>query len=705
MKAWLAIMLLAGAQAAVLEPAGPLETAISPTFGVNLGGSSYWGAEQLRANIVRNPGFEPLQERSLVIVDKLDGGRITDRDAWASRPDALWTGGRYQVLTGQHAGQSGAIRDYRRREGQAGQFWLDPALPAAQPGDAISVGKSGRLVPIPQWWSQGRVSLVAYQNGQHAARLLVQPGQPASLVSHFDTLGGQAGRLLPVSGEWVLRLKARTENGKVRLLARFARNGQPPFVQQTVDPAAQWQMLEWRFSSHELPAGPPAPMALSLEAVGDGEIWIDEVYLGEAASSAGGFRRAVLDSLKLLAPGYLRDWQGQLGDTVANRFVGEFHRQPVRYRPGDAETFYPYSIPELFELCAATGSRPWVIGPTTLSAEEWREFALRLRQEADRHQLDEVVLEFGNENWNALFRPAGLTDVAKHREAVERAFAAARQGFGKGRRLLTVANAPFLWPDSPGAIVNANGVDRIAVAPYFMYELGHRGDLTAQRREALSSQLERLAQQQSRVRAAGKRLAVYEINFHTTLGEASAVERNRILASSIAGVGLARQLLEARLAGVRELAVYSLAGYSVRLDAGKGDVALFGITRDLAASGRWRPTGLALQQLNELGPGVAWRVQCRGAGCADLVLLGLAAAPGAVPQRYAILNSGSGIVNVELACSGALRRSLLDGRLPGSNEGQRMEIQLQRSTLACQSGRANDRIPAESLVVLQPGGG
>ena len=64
-----------------LSPSPAVALAQAPRFGLNLGGASTWGAEQLSANVLKNPGFEAPIDRSTgrpLAMSKL----IPDRGAW-----------------------------------------------------------------------------------------------------------------------------------------------------------------------------------------------------------------------------------------------------------------------------------------------------------------------------------------------------------------------------------------------------------------------------------------------------------------------------------------------------------------------------------------------------------------------------------------------------------------------------------------------
>ncbi|MGL4995635.1 MAG: hypothetical protein ACRC6G_05635, partial [Deefgea sp.] len=497
-----------------------------------------------------------------------------------------------------------------------------------------------------------------------------------------------------------LKFKVRSERAGAKLQIRFARDKQSAFVHQTIEPNAQWQTIELDWRGSEGVSNTAAPLSLTFQAEGDGEIWLDDVYLGEKSPLASGFRRVVVETLKTLRPGYLRDWQGQLGDNVPNRFIGEMARHPIRYRPGDNESFFAYSIPDFFSLCAQIQAHPWVVGPTTLSRAEWFNFGQQLRIHADQAQLREVVLEFGNENWNALFRPAGFTDVRQHQQIADDALAAAKKGFGDGSKLITVVNAPFLWGDSPGGIIHSKVADRVAVAPYFLYKIANDETEKQLRQRALASQLPQLIKQQQLSKAKNKPLAIYEINFHSTSGNAPAALRNLVLRNGIAGVALARQLIDSSLVGIREQAVYTLAGYSLKLENGLGDVSLFGISRDLSEANRLRPTGLALAMLNEVSGGHIHAVGCTSETDACSTLSAVIFNKGQ-KQQFAIVNASESSHSLRMPCLSSIKWAILNGHQTGDHELTGSKL-IERSKGNCLNGFASITLPAQSLLVAMP---
>lgn len=711
-KRWCALLasglLLTGCNAlsstATLVPDGPLLDADLPRYGLNLGGSGTWGAEQLRSNILANPGFEAVLDRTVLIVKSAEGRRIVDDTNWLARPDGFWSGGRYDIRSGTSAGSGGRVLDSRKRPDGFAEITLDASATDMHPGDVVVLTRTADLKPAPGWWmGKGRIASAPGEvrpgsPGRQSVRLMATPAQPAELLHYFDNIAERAGKLLPVNGKWKLELWARAATPGARLRVHFDRGGHAVFLDAEVALDATWRRHAFEFDGND--DGPPGVLTLGL-AASNAEVLLDDAYLGEAEAGAGGFRRVVADTLKTLHPGFLRDWQGQLGDTLDNRLAVAQGHQPVRYRPGDNEAQNHYGLPDFLALCAAVGAQPWVVAPTTLDDDEWRRFGAWLREAADRHGFTTVMLEFGNENWNAIFRPGGIPDAVTHAAVADRAFRLLREGSRNDPRIVTVANAQFVNPDSPrniGAL--SREAARVAVAPYFLYRLNSDATLPAAHSAAFQENADLTIREARTALAQGKRLAVYEENFHTTLGDADPATRNAVVTGAASGPALARRLLQGTLAGIREQAVYSFAGFDSYLQEGKGLVRLWGVTRDLASADRLRPTGLALELLNRVAGGAAQAVRCSGTACADLTVVAFDQG-----RRLAVVSSRSQSVPLAMALpcpSGHLQVALLDASDPKLNNENDIQVRTRTATIDCRDGRANLTLPPYSLAIILP---
>ena len=674
-----------------------------PRYGLNLGGSGTWGAEQLRANVLANPGFEPVVDRAIVNVAHVDAFSFSDDTDWLSRSEGFWSGARYDVRSGPAAGQSGKILVSKRSRGNGSdEFAVDLPTTGLRNGDVVSLTRDRDTGVAPHWWKgkgmvAGSSEIPPGSSGVQSLRLIAAPGRPAEILHYLDNIGERAGKLLPVKGKWKLGFWARRVGAHASLQVRFDRERRAAFLAQQIVPEGQWKYYQFEFAADD--TGPAGVLTFGLTAH-EGEILIDEIYLGEADAGPGGFRRAAVETLQSLRPGYLRDWQGQLGDTLDNRLSGEFAHRPARYRPGNNESQFHYSLPDFLSLCAAVKAQPWVIAPTTLSDEEWRRFGAYLSAAADQFGFTEISVEFGNENWNSIFRPAGIPDAAALSAVADRGFRLLREGAGNDKRLRTIINAQFVNPHSSAQLAKLSRLaDSISVAPYFMYQLDAGSSAEEALKLAFSEDASLLIKEAAEAAKLGKRLSVYEVNFHTTLGTASSAQRNRITTSGAAGTALARRLLQGSLAGVREQAVYSFAGFDSYLGGSRELVRLWGITRDLSVPNRLRPTGLALTMLNGVAGGMPHGVDCTGGPCSALTSLAFADG-----RNIVIASASADTLSVSVACppGRGYRMKLLDGSDPSRNNEQLPQVAVAERNLECPGKQLRIDLPPYSLLTLEP---
>lgn len=701
----LGAVLLAGCKATptvtTLKPDRPTRAEDVPRYGLNLGGSGTWGAEQLRANVLTNPGFEAILDRTVIIVKDSDGRRIVNDTDWLARPDGFWSGATYDVRSGGAAGHSGKVLDSRKHADGFAEILLDPPPNGIVRGDVVVLTRTVDTNPAPGWWAdKGRFGVATDDirpgsPGRQSLRLLSTAETSTELLHYFDNIGDRAGKLLPVNGKWRLDFWALSRTPGARLHIHFDRGGHAVFLDAEIVPGSDWQHHVFEFEAQD--DGPPAVLTLGLRASG-GEVLLDDAYLGEAEAGAGGFRRVVVETLRGLRPGFLRDWQGQLGDTLGNRLAPEQGHRPARYRPGDHEAQFHYGLPDFLELCAAVEAQPWIVAPTTLDDAEWRRLGAYLRQAADAHDFHTLLVEFGNENWNAIFRPGGIPDAATHAAVADRAFRLLKEGSGNDPRLVPVANAQFVNPDSPRQIgALSREAARIAVAPYFLYRLDAGISVAAGHDAALRESGELIAQEAATARSQGKQLAVYEENFHTTLGNVDTTTRNAVVTGAASGSALARRLLQGTLAGLREQAVYSFSGFDSYLQEGKGLVQLWGITRDLTEADRLRPTGIALGMLNRVAGGNARGMKCSGADCGQLTAVAFD------EGRLSIVSAAVAPLPlaIELSCPAAtLHGTQLDGG--AASNGQGLLMPPQAIEVTCQKQRIHLTLPPLSLTVIHP---
>jgi hypothetical protein len=338
-------------------------------------------------------------------------------------------------------------------------------------------------------------------------------------------------------------------------------------------------------------------------------------------------------------------------------------------------------------------ARPWFVLPSTTTVAQARAFGETLRRLWQRHRFDEMVIEHGNEHWNSVFRPAGIQTPATLSAVAERTFRALREGAGADVPLHRVLGAQFVRPETLKALGAAGRqVEGIAVAPYFLYRLESGDSVATGTQRALDEPADAFARARTALPAA-LALDVYEVNLHTTLGDADEHTRNAVITSAAAGAALARRFMQGVLGGVQRQAAYALSGFDTPIEgAQRSLVRLFGLTRDLGEAGRLRPTGEALARLNALDWSDVRRTRCEGSACPRLTALALGAG-----QQWSVVSSSPETVRLTWSCSLPQRVGWLDGSVRHEVDDPAAARWSERS-VGCVAGRAEFDLPAHSFM-------
>lgn len=578
-----------------------------PRIGVNLGHWTSWGAEQLSSNVLKNPGFEGIIDRTLAVVGKTDDDRFYDNEHWLGRPSKFWSGARFDVRTGAAREVTGLLAGSNWREGQVPDYVVLGEMPNLSEGDVVSLLKTTSGREPAMWWTRaahpGAVQTYAQDKrpnspGQQSVLLRGKRSQPARLSYYLDTIGKRAGRLLDFSGEWTLSYWVRVRRGLPQLKVTVGRSGNPLALSQLTQPGLEWQQVTHHFQHQD--GSDHGAVELRFETVRSGEVLLDDVVLRRKHDHDGEFSADVVAALQRLRPGFLRDWQAQLGSTFKNQLAQPFARQATRYRPGDrASVKFGYSLPAFLQLSAAVGARPWVVVSTMWSDAEYRQLGRYLATRTREHNFREVIVEFGNENWNPQFRSGGIIDPVRHGLAAERAFSAIREGAGEAPLRMAV-NGQFANPTQALKFLHhAPSANLLAVAPYLLNRLDAGARSSATLAAMFGRETARFDFLRDALAKNSAELAVYEVNLHTTAGDANDTTRLPVTAGAAAGSALALRILDALDAGSFRQCAYVLSGFDTPHQFGANSlVRLFGLMRDLQVSKRMRPTGQALALLN-----------------------------------------------------------------------------------------------------------
>ena len=685
-----------------------------PRIGLNLGERSVFGGAQLMRNILINPGFEGQIDRTVIIVAHATDQGFDDDMSWSGRPDGFWSGAKFDVRSGKSAGQTGTISDSQKKgENGLPTFATKDPAPPLSAGDAVIVTRiNDQNLPttwaIPRDTPSGQVMTDLNEKrpgstGKRSLTLIPIPGTPkkfsppARVTAYFDSIGSRAGKLLPIEGRWKFSIWARSEKGLGELRITFQRQGSKPFLRETAKVTRDWKLVEFQFDGSD--QGPQGGLSLELAAEED-KVWLDDASLEPLGDDSGAFRREAVTALEKLKPGYLRDWQGQLGDTWENLIAPPFARRSDRYRPGQEDRF-GYGLEEFLDLCKKVGANPWLILPTTFSDEEYESYGRYLANRIRQDGFTEAVVEFGNENWNAIFRSGGFPNPHIHGEVAQRAFTNFKKGAGPDAPIRLTVNGQHVSVDNALKMLDSTpNADMLAVAPYVLHNI-NRSDFADTPWALMFKADPNLPVYAQNVRKRGKELAVYEVNFHTTGGDLEPTIREQIVTGGASGSGLAKRLLEALNVGVRRQCVYNLAQYDFSMPD-RNWVKLWGVVRDLGPTQRLRPTGLAMAMLNSALPGNAHTVRISGDNAETITATAILRKEGwalaivsASPQPQDIA------IKFPASAPAPVRLLKLDAALPSSSNENSEDVRISTQAL---SGKPpfTINLPAWGFLVLTP---
>ncbi|HOJ02456.1 MAG TPA: hypothetical protein PK916_00520 [Bacteroidota bacterium] len=614
-------------------------------FGINVGSRSWWGADQFRSNLIDNPGFEAGEFASLVLVDQGASGRSVPMAFWDPAwnneqygigwPVDFWNGARYEFLWGNARGRSGTVRTFRH-EGGRNVFDMDDdgAVP-----ERLSVLRLHRTVA----GLQGNAAIVdatAVRPGSPGKQSLRLTYDGASYRFYMDSLwrdgDRSAGKLLIIRGEYLLRLWVKARRAGDVLRVRFFREGEGQFFNEAIAAGENWQLVERRF---EVPPGadpqreyseqeyhPILAFAMDVETPG-GEVLVDDIELRAVENEhPSGFTNNYIDRLRELRPGVLRYWGGQLGAGLATQLAAPFERGTNGYAPRDRRPGeFCYSLHEFLLLCEEVGADPWYVIPPTFSPEELRglveylaapaipahPWAMRRadlgRERPWTEAFGRMHLEYGNEMWgsgagddpfmgSSVNGGERLASIAHDRFSIMRAAA----GFDASRMMLVIGGQAGYAGRQREIEQHGSAHDAVALAPYFgvLDTWSNESEIFRPLLASPFYQASGGAMRESRGYVQRPELSIYEINFHTTHGSSPIDIRNDFLTGAAGALALPlHMLVYLRDLAVRTQCAFSSLGYSFRLPSGEM-ARLWGMLRDLEATGRKRPTWLGVELAN-----------------------------------------------------------------------------------------------------------
>jgi alpha-L-arabinofuranosidase len=614
-------------------------------FGINLGSDTYYsGAVLLKKRSQQN--FEGTIYRQCHFGPSQDEHGAT---SWFRQPqwwqDLMVKHGYYEILSGPAKGIRGKIKAISTKKemhnGKPEDFMyieFDKQVPPGPPNGGLLVEafmlKDGQFRSLDGFWTskQNRIEIGDVPAGSFGCAALNMRGSQGKAHYHLSTHYHRFGEL---NGRWHVRFQAKIKSGEPSLAVMPSpeRWGE----KKTVKLESQWKQFDEIIDVNRVPEpnndGDVQNLFFKIEVAG-GDVLIDDIELWmEGDRNPTVFRDDLIAVLKKFKPGvirYLQTGGSTIDNTIAPplRSYSYSNRQAATYGPYEEHQTDPYSLHEMYELCKYVGAEPWYCLPGTLHKEELAHFIEYLGAPADvgygkvraemgqqrpwSEVFDHIHIEFGNEAWNnaAWYQCGGYNGPDYWRELIE---TGKKSPYYKPNMLFHTAGQAAWSGRNAGILKNAPNADRFAVAPYLISELNNKDLEILDTDEKLfrwvfAKPIWRsldprgaMYQNYGLAKAASIELSIYEVNHHTTHGDAPAGPRNKIVTSIAGGINVANDmLLMMREHKLRTQCLFSLIQQKYRA-AGVGDVYLWGTALNMRKGHeRYRPTFLACMLANKV---------------------------------------------------------------------------------------------------------
>jgi hypothetical protein len=495
-------------------------------FGINLSLYDGYDGGQIFKNIIAdngNPGFQSQLYQNVIPCSTTSGANDCSdaNNSWASYnydtwPANFWAGATYEIITGQAAGRTGTIvssnaPDNCNTSYPCGptDFTLSSGTPAIGLGDymvirqtvnniTIAPSQNTSFEPIEGWFTSnvgGNPTTTVDTNDLASS----SPGTQAlninalgsstyfGLTQYFD--GGccnYPNNFLRLNGTYQLQFKAKGLGGTNSVnidVERYAN-----YLNQSVNLASgTWQTYTYTFTATETAQESPLVARLDFNlnnsAMDIADVSLQQINTDPTNQTV--FNDGIVDTLKTLSPGIIRDWSNQLGDSLNNSIAPIFARKTVHSLNGYGEEGMSIGLNDFLQLCQTVGAEPWYVLPTNWDPSDMTNLmqflggngsttygAMRIALNGTSTPWTSVFpqmhFEFGNENWNSGFAGGAIGNAVSYATRANQLFTAAKASpyyvpssfqFIVGGQVGNTGEAAILSADTPEA-------DAISEAPY-----------------------------------------------------------------------------------------------------------------------------------------------------------------------------------------------------------------------------------------------
>jgi len=630
-----------------------LQPSVKP-FGVNLGSEDYYGSGQMTKNLVsRNPGFEGEIYQSTIRCAAGSAVTCVDDDLWSAWPTGFWNGATFEVFYGASQGRTGTVSAYTAHGTTGGTFTFSTKGMAPAAGDYMIVRMTVPGNATAGWWptTSGNGAITTNSSDlppgttgrQTAAISAPAASDSATLAAYFDGTNAKSSGLngashrsfVVLNGAFQLSFKAKGAGGSNAIGLNLQRPGSATYLDQTVNLTNSWTTYTFNFNAAESGSNLQS-VALKFSTVGQDSFLLDDVSLTQTnsdPSNTTAFRDPVISALRTLAPGVVRFWAGQLGDTLDNLIADPYGRQRAGYLAWyTSQDDISYGLFEFLQLCETIGADPWLVVPSTFSTTDASHLIEYLagssdtpygaKRAASGHpnpwtmSFTKIHLEFGNEAWNSVFKGGTIEYSAPYGQRAQAIFGAMRRNPAYlAPSFDLVLGGQAVWAVRNQDIQNnCNNNDSFTVAPYMMNTVDSFatnedlfGSTFAESEayvspngvaEGVSGGLMLRNQQALQASNHPVPLIMYEMNLSTLQGGITQAALNSYASSLGAGLAVIDAMLQEMRQGILTQNLWNLSQYNFLRQDGK-TVDLWGAVVDMGVTNQRRPQYLALQLANQ----------------------------------------------------------------------------------------------------------